>query len=198
MTTYQSDKEFYAITSTKFKGANKFGWMNSYWQSKRYHVLTKDLNLSDKKCLLLGCGEGAGTPFLHASGCKNVVGADLMPEFIEEAKKRYPEHEWHLVSGTKDAFHKIGPVDWVVMNGTFNVKTVDNNYQKLKTVIAQNIKEGIAISCAIHNEDPDVVNWNPVEVINILSVYFESYKIDTSYHPKDFCAWGFKKLTPNF
>lgn len=192
---YDDDRYFYE-EKKDLHGAKKLGFNCSYTQSYRYGVLTKDLNLQGLKCLILGCGQGIGTQFLHIRGCNKIVGVDRIPRFIEKAKENYPEHEWLLVDGTCDAFQKIGLVDWVFVSGSFNVCLESTiQYQRLHELLehSQYIKIGLAISMTTNvSKESEAFDWNPEIVLSILKNHFKKWKIDHSYFDNDFSIWGFK------
>jgi 2-polyprenyl-3-methyl-5-hydroxy-6-metoxy-1,4-benzoquinol methylase len=54
-------------------------------------------NLSRKALLDIGCGYGALLE--HALDCR-YVGIDIVPEFVEEATRRYPAHEFRVSSAS--------------------------------------------------------------------------------------------------
>ncbi len=54
----------------------------------------------DGPVLDLGCGPGQWTHYLHASGAE-VTGVDLVPEFVDHARRSYPDCEFRLGSMTE-------------------------------------------------------------------------------------------------
>lgn len=174
------------------EGARKLGYNSSYNQSLRYGILTKDLDLSGKSCLLLGCGEGAGVPFLQSKGCKNIFGADLVDRHIKSAKELYPDlkDSFYEVSSTKDAFARCPKVDWVIASGTWNVKSEDP-YQKITDLFYHlPCRAGLATNFTTGNEDKDICSYCPVKVLGMVMKKFDSWRMDYTYLPNDFSIWG--------
>lgn len=84
-------------TVNKFLGEDKFmnhgyhdpstGYTN---QENLYYHLVRNVDISDKDILDIGCGRGGGLSLLHNKiGCKSATGVDLSPENIDFCKKTY-------------------------------------------------------------------------------------------------------------
>lgn len=73
-----------------------FGSITSTHRADQQLVLSWAQGLSGK-VIDAGCGPGQWTDFLHSAGA-SVEGVDLVPEFIETAKRNYPDAQFSLGS----------------------------------------------------------------------------------------------------
>ncbi len=189
-----NSEEFYFLRCKELQGSKRVGWSSSYKQNIRYATLVKDLDLRGKKCLLLGCGEGAGVPHLQSKGCNDIIGTDLCDWNIEVAKNNYPEYQFHKVEGTKQTFQDFGPFDYVFCSGTFNVKTKVNQYEKIVELLelADYINEGLGISLTTKMPPNfEICTFDPIKTIELFITRFNHWKADYTYLKDDFCIWGF-------
>jgi len=61
-------------------------------------------DLTGKKVLTLGCGSGEECDLLQKKGATNIVGIDIADKLIKEAKKSYPQHQFHTMNVKKMDF----------------------------------------------------------------------------------------------
>lgn len=177
-------------------GAMKLGFGSTYTQSCRYGTLTRGLDLTNKSCLLLGCGEGAGVPFLQAQGCENIYGADLIERHVVEARKRYPDlsNRFAVVDSTAEALARS--YDWVIASGTWNVKTATDKYEKIAELLSyagSRISVGIATNFTTHIEgDEEAHSFCYMKVLEMFSARFNKWRVDHTYLNNDFSIWGYE------
>jgi len=75
------------------------------------------------KVIDLGCGYGRVIDFLPDT-VTEYLGIDVCPEFIEEAKKLYPSHNFILGDFRKDLSHiKDQEFDWALIIGCYSKQT---------------------------------------------------------------------------
>jgi demethylmenaquinone methyltransferase/2-methoxy-6-polyprenyl-1,4-benzoquinol methylase len=75
----------------------------------------------NEKVLDLGCGDGLNVNLLYKSGIKKIVGVDIAPELIKNAKKLTPKAKFYISSAEKLPFK----------NESFNVVLVDSVFHHL-------------------------------------------------------------------
>jgi trans-aconitate methyltransferase len=104
--------------------ATVMGWRDAASQQKRFEALTSIASMSGSVVMDLGCGLGDLKPFLDQRFQDFVyLGVDYIPEFIDEATKRY--------AGLRDTFFQqadftvdgLPHVDYVLASGALNYKT---------------------------------------------------------------------------
>lgn len=88
-------------------------------QSLRFDALTQHFSGDDFSVLDYGCGLAHLKAYLdHRFSRYTYLGADLVPEFVEAVKAKYPNIKVQLVRSHEDV---STPVDHVVISGTFNI-----------------------------------------------------------------------------
>ncbi len=91
-------KEHYSVYVIHEAGWNKINMI--------HRELLQDNIPPESKVLDAGCGYGRWSPLF-----KNYVGIDFSPDFIEMARKKYPEKVF-MVGDLKDLPFKDGEFDW--------------------------------------------------------------------------------------
>jgi len=190
---FKNEKEYFEIHENK-KGALKLGFGSTYSQSYRYGVLTKDIDLKNKKAILLGCGEGAGVPFLQSKGCEEIYGFDILKKNIISAKNKYPdlEENFFVISRTEDVRKVVSTTDWIFASGTWNVKTKEK-YSKIEGLLdlVDIVSVGIATNLTTNvSESDDCHNFSQLKVLEMFMNKFKKWKLDYSYFKNDFSIFG--------
>lgn len=102
--------------------AASLGWGNSGSQALRFSILAAEaLKNPSSSVLDLGCGFADLYAFLRAGGWRGrYAGVDLVPSFIETARRRHPGLE--LVCGDwAELGPELGGFDYVIASGMLNV-----------------------------------------------------------------------------
>jgi SAM-dependent methyltransferase len=190
---FQDEEQYFERFKDK-KGAMKLGFGSTYSQSARYGVLTSQLDLKGKRCALLGCGEGAGIPFLQARGCEDIYGFDIIESHVEAAKEKFPDLAERLfrIRETGDMFDMINGVDWVVSSGTWNVKT-PQKYGKIEQLLEHHKKIAVGIATNFTTEVPeqdDAHDFCPIAILRMFMEKFKWWKVEHTYFKHDFSIWG--------
>jgi len=105
------------------------GWEQETGQQKRFEVLAKIGNLNNSSIVDLGCGYGDLKLFLnqHFEHFK-YTGIDFMPEFIEEAKKKFancPDTEFLRKDFSES---DIPNADYIFASGVFCYRSNETAY----------------------------------------------------------------------
>src|SRR5258706_9815242 len=121
---------------------NKYGVdpKSLFWGSKgaahqRFRQMWSEIDFNGKSVLDVGCGFGEMAKFLDKRyKVKSYTGIDIVPEFIEEAKKLYPHHEFLV----KDYLNEeiVGEFDIVIASGIMN-SNVENNMDYRRNAISK-------------------------------------------------------------
>lgn len=106
------------------------GWGDRKSQRQRFHVLSEIEDLSGSEIIDVGCGFGDFFRYLSNRFSNiNYTGIDIVKEFVEEGKRRYPETQFLVQDILEPDFNMEG--DFYFLSGTLNVKLEDNlNYTK--------------------------------------------------------------------
>jgi SAM-dependent methyltransferase len=118
-TIAQSYEELYDLYGFSPKS---LGWTKGK-QEIRFLQLTRNLNLSGKRILDVGCGFGDFAGFLIKNSVKDFQywGIDLVPQFISNAKNTYSDSNIHFINDDflKHSFNQS--FDYVISSGAFNL-----------------------------------------------------------------------------
>ena len=168
-------------------------------QSLRFERLTRNLPFEGHVSILdFGCGFGDLWSFIRQARPKlsiDYLGVDLIQEFFDEAKVRYPGARFataiEFVSGATR-------FDYVFASGTFNLKYFDNDNQNESYVFSliADLFEFTSVEMVIdfmrtnvdyrqphaHHQDPTNLSRFTEECLS------RFYEIDASYLPYEYCC----------
>jgi len=169
-------------------------WADKESQFKRFHVLSENIDLSNKTLLDVGCG--LGDLYRHLQAEKNVpkhyTGTDLVKPMIELAKTQQPDCEFICCDmfAEPPADRKF---DVIYCSGIFNLKTEDNmNYLKfvtesVKTLLSEN---GTIVfnflNERVEQKYDHCFYYSPEKVKEIISESFKNVQIIDDYLINDF------------
>ena len=171
-------------------------WNSKTSQEKRFFSIQRIGDLSGKTILDVGCGTGDLIPFLVKQNIvpAGYLGMDLMPEFIQVAKKRYPKISFIC----QDFFQtKIKTnFDFVVCNGALNVREKDNMktlYDFFLKALSES-KTGVAITllkeCCHYIHDENLFYYEENKVEKFLQKNFKNhFQIYSDYADNDFSVF---------
>lgn len=119
-------------------------------QLKRYHTLADIApasELNNAKVLDYGCGTGDFYKFLKRRGITvNYTGVDINENFIDLAKKKYPECAFRVLNGDDDSLE--GFYDYIFICGVFNLRVpgVQEDLRDALTTLFTHCNKGLALS----------------------------------------------------
>lgn len=103
------------------------GWEDEDSHLRRFNVLYKELKLSGKSILDVGCGAGPLYRYFKERKIANsYLGVDILPEMIALAKKRYPETVFLHQNIFEDNPFPEKCFDVVYASGIFNLDLGNN------------------------------------------------------------------------
>jgi Methylase involved in ubiquinone/menaquinone biosynthesis len=104
----------------------------------------------DATVLEVGCGRGYLLAELH---CRRMVGIDISPRQIEEARRRVPKGEFHIQSGEQLALPGE-QFDYIIISDTLNfVADVQQVFHRLQTVAHHRTRLALSFHSAL---------WRPI------------------------------------
>src|SRR5512137_2468998 len=117
-------------------------------QLRRYHALaeiTPDLN--NASILDYGCGTGDFYRFLKRRGFDvRYMGVDINENFIELAKRKYPECTFQVMDASEDRLE--GYFDYIFIGGVFNLNVpgVDDDLKEALVTLFKRCNKGLALN----------------------------------------------------
>ncbi|VVN26814.1 class I SAM-dependent methyltransferase [Pseudomonas fluorescens] len=101
-------------------------------QELRFDALTRHIRQDGFSILDYGCGLGHLKSYLDQRfDCVSYFGVDLVPDFVDAVKAKYPSAKMKLVSSFEDVSEAV---DHVIVSGTFNLVVGDDVSAYLETV----------------------------------------------------------------
>jgi SAM-dependent methyltransferase len=173
-------------------------------QNRRFGALSKNLPPDGSISILdFGCGFGDMSAFVAAARPAlqiEYLGIDIVPEFIQEAKARYPKQNF---SCDADIFSRDVSFDYVFVSGAFNLRYFDDEDANERYVFSLMSKlfDIAQIELAVDFMRTDVDfrqaeahHQNPTSLLQFteksLSRYF---LVDASYLPYEYCLHLFRE-----
>lgn len=193
--------ESYQKRFKKYGGHSKaLKWEHAGAKHQRMRHLTGELNFAGKTVLDVGCGFG-DVIWIIGKRTKNFdyTGVDIIPEFVETAKKRYPEHRF-LVG---DYFAKSLEEDFdiVLCSGALNSNVEDNIGWRKRAIATMWEHTKRALSFNMSGSHPQPENKEGSQTWYADSLEILKYCLSLSrkvillhhYHSTDFTVILFKK-----
>lgn len=194
-------KEYYSKRFYKY-GANKLalGWDKGK-QSERFHQLTSDFDLNNKKILDIGCGFGDLVEYLDANSVDgySYIGIDLVKEFIDIAQEREAKRlkgnkrKVDFICGDFLNFNEKNISDFVFASGIFNIKNNEIDMYDNLYMILQKMCDcaNVAISVDMLSDRVDWTyahnnNYNPTKVLEIAYSLSRRIILKNNYFPFEF------------
>lgn len=169
-------------------------WSSLGASHQRFRAIWKEIDFNNKTVLDVGCGFGEMAKFLRKryEGVK-YTGVDIVPEFIEEAKKNHSYYKFY----EKDYFNN--PIDEkfdvVMASGTLNSNLGATNMEfrrkAIKTMFAHAKKVCVFNMLGAHPQpenDPASNVWHAdsLEILEYCMGLTRRVVFRADYHPRDF------------
>lgn len=178
-------------------------WSGRGAAHQRFRHLLGELNLDGKSILDVGCGFGDVVPFVEKNirlnrrlarnidtsteGAYKYTGVDVVTEFVAEAKKLHPEHEFIQMNYFESPLERV--FDVVLCSGALNSDMGGRNYEfrrdaiktmfnRCRLVLAFNMASNLA---------------NPLKILEYCLSLTPRVIFMQHYHRQDFTVLMFKK-----
>jgi SAM-dependent methyltransferase len=155
--------------------------------------------LAGQVVLDVGCGLAHYYAFLKEKGLQvSYIGYDIVPQFIETNRERYPEAHFELRDITTDGI--VHQIDWVVMCQVFN-----NRYEHVSnldvvknalTIAFKAAREGLSIdmlSSYVNYEEPHLNYFPPEEMFAFAKTLTPYVTLRHDYLPFHFTLIMYKE-----
>ena len=157
------------------------GWSNQSDQRLRFAVLCRDVELSGRRILDVGCGLGDFVGFLDERGVRDFdyLGIDIVPDLVREARQRFgddPRRRFAAADFLDD--EQFGEFDVVVSSGALSLRISDN-----PTIARQSVAKMFGLC-------------RQMAAVNFLSTYVD-YQTPKNFHYEPEVMFTYvRSLTP--
>lgn len=193
---YKRIHSFYRDAFVRYGDADprSVQWTDSFGQMKRFEVL---LNVGDVELgslLDVGCGLGDLYQFLLENNIQtDYTGIDIVPEFIDAAKKNYPGVDFQR----KDIFAVKEKYDYVLASGTLSFKVSDNEnfYREMIKKMYEIANKAVAFNMLdrlTHVDNETYAAYSPNEIVDFCKTFASKVEIAIDYLPQDFTVYLYK------
>lgn len=185
---YQKNFQKYGVD------AKALSWAGRGAAHQRFRAIWKEIDFNNKSVLDVGCGFGEMAKFLRKRyvGVK-YKGVDIVPEFVKEAKKRYPFYEFQQRDYFNDPMEE--KFDVVMASGTLNSNLGPANVEFRKKAIRIMFEHTRSV-CVFNMlgahpqpETPKGSNvWyaDSLEILDYCMSLTRRVVLRANYHPRDF------------
>ncbi len=174
MDPYSKEKllSFYNFHLQKFGDQPEALRWTPQGQLRRYHMLADIAGpeeLDNSTVLDYGCGTGDYYRFLKRRGIHvKYTGVDINQNFINLARKKYPECTFEVMNADDDQFE--GFFDYIFICGVFNLSVpgVDEDMKNALTTLFRHCNKGMALSALSSHtpvKDPELHFTSPEEML---------------------------------
>ncbi len=198
-------KRFYRDHLTHPDGFRKVAWRTRWGQELRFEVLLEVMDRAPRgrvSVLDVGCGLGDLAGYMDRRGMEvDYLGVDILPEMVQEARRRYPGHRFEVMDILKGD-PPGAPFDYVLASGALTVVTEDHE-RFLEQMISRMLdlaRVGLAFN--MQNErhrkatphlgyDPNIYVADPVEVYDVVRGLCPRVILREDFLPTDFAILAF-------
>jgi trans-aconitate methyltransferase len=175
--------------------AQALSWTDDQSQLIRFQALIGVGDLEGKSILDVGCGLGDLYQFLKLNFDDfSYLGIDLVPELIEQAKKKYPSAQfqnWDIMDFPEKSF------SYVLSSGAMSFKVPDHKekyFQMIKKLfnLAQ---EGVAFNMLDrkgHVDDELFAAYDDKEIVSFCQTLAPNVRLINGYSPQDFTVYLYR------
>tara|TARA_Y100000768_G_scaffold333690_1_gene273905 strand:- start:37927 stop:38535 length:609 start_codon:yes stop_codon:yes gene_type:complete len=174
-------------------------WGSEESQILRFEILYQFADLKNKTILDVGSGLGDFYRWLQQNNKKNInyIGIDIVPEFVELAKKKYGDEKFICGDFLSKKLFTPNQYDYVFSSGIFATYNDDSTkvYQKFIERMFEISKYGIAfnsLSSWTKKKDKNECYADPLKVMEICRKFSRKLVIRHDYHPRDFTIFLYK------
>jgi cyclopropane fatty-acyl-phospholipid synthase-like methyltransferase len=177
-------------------GVKAMKWQNYRSAAVRYRELVRDLDFQGKNILEVGCGTGNLLPFIiDKTGDFRFRGVDILPEFIDECRSRYPDFDFE----EDDYFAKpYSGYDIILCCGALNSagRTMDERQECIRKMFNE-AGQAVAFNMAgghplPKSSDQSIGYADSLQILEFCLSLTSKVILRQAYHKKDFTVILFK------
>lgn len=169
-------------------------WNSEYSQKMRFPILSQVSTLEHCTILDVGCGLGDLYEYLFKTvKTFHYSGIDIVPEMVDEAKKRFPGVDFRVFDFSKD-MNVNETFDYVLSSGALSYK-IENSKKKYFAMIKRMFdisKKGVAFNVldkSKHSDDDSYASYSPVEIYEYCSGFTNKLTLRHDYLDYDFTLY---------
>ncbi|MBM7622839.1 methyltransferase domain-containing protein [Sporohalobacter salinus] len=200
MSNYNQLKNFYRKRySHSDRSYRAVGWASKQKQHQRFKALIKNFDkklLKKERIVDFGCGLADLLPWLQKKGlAAGYTGVDIMEEFLQENRKRFPEFEF---INSESFFNNSQKYGFIVASGVFTLSWGRNHRKQVKDMIKRLYNTSYhgfsfnMISSFYPKTKKNYYYFNPFEIGEFCKSITKKLIIDCSYLSEDFTVTLFK------
>lgn len=174
--------------------ARSVQWTSGREQIQRFKVLFGVDDIAGSSLLDVGCGLGAMYKMLLQDEIEvDYTGIDVVPEYIEVARKRYPDARFEAW----DIFEVEESFDYVLASGALSFK-VENNleyYQGFIKKMYEVADKAVAFNMLdrrTHVDNEIYASYDIRQIADFCSTICDRVEVVTDYLPRDFTIYLMK------
>jgi len=174
-------------------------WRNKQAAEKRYREVVAEIDFEGKTVLDVGCGFGDIIPHIE-SKAKNFeyTGVDLVPEFVEEARKLHPRQNFQVRDYFNDPMEQR--FDVILSVGTLNGNVKDNMGYRKESIKTMFERAGEVLAFDMEGAHPqpktseksNVWYADPLEIRDYCLTLTPKVILSDKYHRRNFVVVMFK------
>lgn len=178
------------------------GWTKGK-QNLRFFQLTRHFDLANAEVIDIGSGFGDFNHYLVKQNISvaQYVGIDVVPEFIDVAKTRWPQVNRRFVLGNYLALEKL-QADYIFASGIFGLRVADaddEQYGYVRAVVAKAFAEarrGVSFDFISDKVDfrsgTTDFHASPARILSIAYEFSKNVMLDNTAMPFEFSVTIFK------
>ncbi|MBU0572111.1 class I SAM-dependent methyltransferase [Patescibacteria group bacterium] len=191
--SYQNSYKKYGIDPRALK------WRSEKAAKQRYEQIVADIDFNNKSILDVGCGFGDIVPYVaNKSDIFSYKEIDFVPEFISEAKKKYPKYTFLVGDYFKQPLEE--EFDIIICCGALNGNYKNNLGFRKKTIktMFNHTKECLVFNMAGRHPKPETACRSNVwfadskEIFEYCETLSKKVLLKDDYHSNDFTIVMFK------
>lgn len=185
---YQNNFRKYGVDSKSLL------WKSPGAAHQRFRQMWKEVDFTNKKVLDIGCGFGEFGRFLFKryEGV-DYTGIDIMPDFIEAAKKMVPNGKFFVADYLKDKINDKYDVVVAsgVLNGNLGASSLEYRKKAIKKMFSLTTGTLVFNMLGAHpqplnNLESNVYYSDSLEILKYCMTLTRRVILRANYHPKDF------------
>jgi trans-aconitate methyltransferase len=180
--------------------AQTLNWTNNRQQLIRFNTLQRIGNLEGKTVLDVGCGLADLYGFLEANKIHtNYYGIDIVPAFIDEARKKYPGVDVAI----DDIFQITKPYDYIFASGSLSYTVKDNDafYESMIRKMYDLATIGVGFNMLdddYYNRDAVYAVYNAEMILDFCRTFAARAYLIRGYSEGDFTVFLYKDPNATF
>jgi len=193
-------KKFYQEKYAKYGfNSRSLSWKRIGAMHQRFRQFWAEIDFNGKSILDVGCGFASLARFLDKRYRDfTYTGIDIVPEFVEKSRKRYPQHKFFLDDYFQNPLQEN--FDVIIASGVLNSNVPDNYDYRQKAIKVMFEHADYVLALNMLGDYPSPENkkggnvWyaDSIEILKYCLTLTKRVILRQNYNPKDFTVFLFK------